>query len=314
MKKILITGCAGGLAQLCIKSLSKKSNIKIIGIDPRLSEYQHVNVLCYKKKYSRNSFEEIFSKHKPDTIIHLSRIGHKNTSPIFKKEKFLDLNLITTKQFLDLALQYNIKKVILMSSFHVYGALADNPSLLTEDAPLKASIKHSQLREIVEIDYNFTNWAWKNQSQVNTIVLRPCNIIGKHINNAISQYLKSAVTPTFVDFNPLFQLVHEKDMSNLILHCLLNAPTGVYNVAPPKFIPLKTIKKLLNPKHISIPSFSLSIIAKILSITLNTDTLPSYLIDYLKFSSIIDGSLLQKKMPNFSFQYDWKKILEELKN
>lgn len=314
MKKIFITGCAGGLAQLCIKALSKKSNIKIIGLDPRLSTYQHVNVLYYKKKYSRNSFEEIFSKHKPHTIIHLSRIGHKNTSPIFKKERLLDLNLITTKQFLDLALQYNVKKAILMSSFHVYGALADNPSLLTEDSPLKASIKHAQLREIVEIDYNFTNWAWKNQAQVNTTVLRPCNIIGKHISNTISQYIKSPIAPTFIDFNPLFQLVHEKDMSNLILHCLSDIPTGVYNVAPSEFIPLKTIKKLLNSKHLSIPSFSLSILSKILSSTLKPNVLPNYLIDYLKFSSTIDGHLLQKLLPKFSFQYSWKEILEELKD
>ncbi|MBE8222074.1 MAG: NAD-dependent epimerase/dehydratase family protein [Bdellovibrionales bacterium] len=314
MKKILITGCSGGLAQLCIKSLSKKQNIKIIGIDPRLSEYQHINVTYYKKKYSRNSFEEIFSKHKPDTIIHLSRIGHKNTNPIFKKEKLLDLDLITTKQFLDLALQYNIKKAILMSSFHVYGALSDNPSMLTEDSPLKASIKHSQLREIVEIDYNFTNWAWKNQKQINTTVLRPCNIIGKNINNTISQYFKSAIAPVFVDFNPLFQLVHEKDMSNLIISCLSDIATGVYNVAPYEFIPLKTIKKLLNPKHLSIPSFSLSIITKILSLTLKPNTLPDYLIDYLKFSSTIDGSLLQKQLPKFSFKYNWKEILEDLKN
>lgn len=314
MKKILITGSAGGLAQLCIKSLSQMPNVKIIGIDPRISKYQSPNVIYYKKKYSRNSFEEIFSKHKPNTIIHLSRIGHKNTNPIFKKEKLLDLDLITTKQFLDLALQYNVKKAILISSFHVYGALAENPSLLTEESPLKASIKYAQLREIVEVDYNFTNWAWKNQSQVNTIVLRPCSIIGKNINNTISQYIKSPIAPTFADFNPLFQLIHEKDMNNLLLQCLSTIPTGVYNVAPFEFIPLKTIKNLLNPHHLSVPSFSLSIITKILRSTLTPNMLPDYFIDYLKFSSTIDGSSLKKHLPSFSFQYRWKEIIKELKN
>lgn len=313
MKKIFITGCAGGLAQLCIKALSQ-TNIKIIGLDPRLSRYKHPNVIYYKKKYSRNSFEEIFSKHKPDTIIHLSRIGHKNTSPILKKEKFLDLDLITTKQFLNLALEYNIKKALLISSFHVYGAIADNPSLLAEEAPLRASIKYSQLRELVEIDYNFTNWAWQNQNQVNTIVLRPCNIVGKHINNAISQYIKSAIAPSFMDFNPLLQLIHEKDMCDLICSCLSNVPTGVYNVAPSEFVPLKIIKKVLNPNHLSIPSFSLSLITKILNQTLKPGIIPDYLIDYLKFSSVINGQLLQKQLPYFCFQYTWKEIIQDLKS
>ncbi|MBE8162873.1 MAG: NAD-dependent epimerase/dehydratase family protein [Bdellovibrionaceae bacterium] len=313
MKKILITGCAGGLAQLCIKSLLKKTNVHIIGIDPRTPKYQHANITYYKEKYSKNSFEHIFSKHKPDTIIHLSRIGHNNTTPIFKKEKLLDLNIISTKQFLDLALQANIKKILLMSSFHVYGAVPDSPSLLTENSPLKASIKHAQLREIVEIDYTFTNWAWKYKDQVNTIVLRPCHIIGKHINNTISQYIKSPIAPSFIDFNPLFQLVHEKDISNIITQCLSNVATGVYNVAPSEFVPLKVIKKVLSPKHLSIPSFSLSIISTLLKTTLTPNILPDYFIDYLKFSSTIDGSLLQKQLPHFSFQYSWKEILQDLK-
>ena len=51
------------------------------------------------------------------------------------------------------------------------GHFTINPVFITEDYPLKASIKYPELRDVVEMDQIATNWMWKNQNDIETIVL-----------------------------------------------------------------------------------------------------------------------------------------------
>lgn len=56
---------------------------------------------------------------------------------------------------------------------------------LKEDAPLRASFKYAELRDVVEMDQMCTNWMWKNQNNIETIVLRPSNIIGLRLKTQL---------------------------------------------------------------------------------------------------------------------------------
>ena len=50
--------------------------------------------------------------------------------PGYNIRKRLNLNIMGTNRILDLSLKFKIKKVIVLSTFHVYGALPDNPTFL----------------------------------------------------------------------------------------------------------------------------------------------------------------------------------------
>lgn len=77
-----------------------------------------------------------------------------------------------TNRILDLCERSGVAKVIILSTFHVYGALSDNSIFLGEDAPLRASIRHPELRDVIEMDQICTNWMWKNQKSISTVVLK----------------------------------------------------------------------------------------------------------------------------------------------
>jgi len=310
LKTILIIGMAGGLAKITAGLLVKKyPNIKIIGVDSRPIEesIQNENIEYKRIRYTRGEFEKLFRDKEFDVVYHLGRMSHADTSHLGNLEQRLDLNLMGTRRILDLCLKFSVKKVIILSTYHVYGALSDNPVFINEDHPLRASIKYPELRDVVEMDQIATNWMWKNQGDIETIVLRPATIVGPQIRNTMTRYLVTNYAPVCADFNPMFQFIHEFDMANVLGRSLEELPTGIYNIATDECVSLKSAKKILGCQTIPIPSFIINSTAKLLSTAFWS--FPRYILDYIKFSCIIDNGLLKAHLGQDSFRYKTREAL-----
>jgi UDP-glucose 4-epimerase len=292
-KNVLIIGIAGGLAQILARLISQeKPHWNVIGVDTRAVKNADKikNLSCVKMKYSRGNFEKIFREHKFDIVYHLARFSHSKYAQ-GDLTKRLELSVMGTNRILDLSLRFGIKKLIVLSTFHVYGALKDNSIFLKEDSPLKASMKYPELRDVVEMDQICTNWMWQYQDKMSTVVLRPCNIIGSQIQNSMSQYLTSHFALRPIDYNPVFQFIHELDMARVLLRSVEELPTGTYNVAPNDFISLREALDIVGVKGIPFPISIADQMNKLLKVT-KLDV-PEYLIDYLKYSCLISNSHLK---------------------
>jgi UDP-glucose 4-epimerase len=312
-KKILIIGIAGGLAQMTARLiLSEHPHWEIIGIDSRdVSNVPSLKGLTsLQLKYSRGNFENLFRSHHFEVVYHLGRLSHSaNTQNALALR--IELSVMGTSRILELCERSEVKRVIVLSTFHVYGALADNPVFLNEEAPLRASIKHPELRDVIEMDQICTNWMWKNQNSITTVVLRPCNIIGTQIQNSMTKFLSAPVTISPMDYNPFFQFIHEFDMANILYKSLNQIPTGTYNVAGNDFISLREALDVIGSKSVPFPVFlapGLNKILKLLRIEV-----PDYLLDYLKYSCLISNEEIKKHLgPNF-MRFSIKEALELLK-
>lgn len=310
INSILIIGMAGGLAQITAGLLLKKyPHIKIIGVDSRniVEQPTHKNIEFIQMRYTRGNFEKLFRDKSFDCVFHLARMSHADTSPIGTLEQRLDLNLMGTRRILDLCLKFSVSKVIILSTYHVYGALSDNPVFINEDHPLRASIKYPELRDVVEMDQIATNWMWKNQGDIETVVLRPCTIVGPQIKNTMTRYLITPYAPVCADFNPMFQFIHEFDMANILMESVGKLPTGIYNVATDETTSLKNAKSTLKCPMTPVPSFILSSAARL--ITTGFWSFPRYLIEYIKFACIIDNGLLKAHLGNDFIRYKTKEAL-----
>lgn len=295
-RNVLIIGIAGGLAQILSKIILKNHpSWNVYGVDARdTSHLPKLKGLTSKKiKYSRGNFENLFRENKFDYVFHLARLSHSETQTQNLSER-LELSVMGTNRILDLSLRFNVEKIIILSTFHVYGALNDNSIFLKEDSPLKASIKYAELRDVVEMDQIATNWMWKYQNEVSSVVLRPCNIIGEQISNTMTRFLKSKIALKPIDYNPVFQFIHEFDMASVLFQSIESLPTGTYNVATDQFISLREALDLVGSKGIPFPISVASKINQILKIT--NFSYPEYLVDYLKFSCLIDNSQLKEHL------------------
>lgn len=313
-KRILIIGISGGLAQiLCKLILQNHPNWEVIGVDSRsIKKIPRIKGLkTFKIRYSRGNFESLFREQSFDNVFHLARISHTNSSRGSTFSERLELNVMGTNRILDLSLRFGVKKVTILSTFHVYGALSENSIFLKEDAPLKASIKHPELRDVVEMDQICSTWMWKYQNQISAVLLRPCNIIGSQISNTMSSYLSSKLTISPIDYNPIFQFIHEFDMATILYRSIDELPTGIYNVATNEFISLRESLEIVGSIAIPFPVSIAGAINKVLS--LSKLNMPEYLVDYLKFSCLIDNSQITSHLGEDCFRFKIEESLKLLK-
>ncbi len=312
-KKILLIGIAGGLAQMTARLiLTEHPDWEIIGVDSRdLTRVSQLKGLTSMRiKYSRGNFENVFRSHDFDAVYHLGRISHSSSSDNVLAKR-IDLSVMGTNRILELCERSGVKKVVILSTFHVYGAYPDNSIFLREDAPLRASVKHPELRDVVEMDQICTNWMWKNQNNISTVVLRPCNIVGTLIQNAMTKFLAGPVALKPVDYNPFFQFVHEFDMAQILYKALENLPTGTYNVAGDEYISLREALDVVGTKGIPFPMMLGGPLNNLVR-KINIDV-PDYLLDYLKFSCLISNTELKKHLGQDFMRFSIKEAIELIK-
>jgi UDP-glucose 4-epimerase len=283
---ILVTGAAGALAQNVINRLEASYNI--VAIDFREKIYLGDHIPSYCIDFTKRVFEDIFRKYPFKSVIHLGRIMSSQEDHMRR----YNANVLGTQKLIELSNKYSISSIIILSTYHVYGASPYNPALIDEDAPLKAAELTRNLVDSVELENlaNVSLWKYPN---LNITLLRPCNIVGPGVKNTISELLSSRLAPVLAGFSPMMQFIHIDDMAEAIVLASKNAQLGVYNVAPEDWISLQEAIILCGTKRLPIPSLPPSL-PILISKTLGLRSFPSYLINYFKYPVIIDGSKFNK--------------------
>lgn len=285
---ILIIGIRGGLAQALARLLLRElPQVTITGVDTREPprNLDSVRLQCQTIAYNRSNFEKLFRKQGYDYVFHLGRLS--NALPNANIRERADVNVVGTQTILELAHKHKTKKVVVLSTYHVYGANADNPFYIPESYPLRASFRYHELHDVVEMDQGTTSFMWRHRNDMEIVILRPCNIIGPRIHNAMTQFLKAKLGPMPIDYKPMFQFIYESDMAKVLAASLHKLPGGIYNVAPSDTISLHRAQKYLGGHRWPAPISVLAPLASILNIPVGV---PGYLMEYLKYSCVIDTS------------------------
>jgi len=296
---VLVTGAGGALARQVIKRLWPSCDV--IAADFRRRGFVHPQIPCYHVEYGKRAFENIFINHKIDAIIHLGRMGLYE----FDHRRRYNANVLGTQKLLELAKKYNVKQVIVLSTYFVYGASPYNPALLNEDHPLKASELTMDLVDSVELENLANIYLWK-YPDLHVTILRPCNIVGPGVLNSISLLLASKRAPVIMGFSPLMQFIHVDDMADAIATALIKNKPGIYNVAPADWVPYTTALRACGCASLPLPSMPRSL-TKSLVKRLNLKAFPSYLLNYYQFPVTLDGSLFQQ-----TFQFEPKQSSPEI--
>ena len=296
---VLVTGAAGALAQQVIHRLRK--TCQIVAVDFRKETYHSDDIPSYKLDYNKRVFEDLFKTYKFDYVIHLGRIQSSEET----MQRRYNANVLGTQKLMDLSHKYGVRHVLILSTFHVYGADAYNPALIDESAPLKAAELTQDLVDSVELENLANIYLWK-YPDLNITILRPCNIVGPGVNNTISRLLSSNRPPCLLGFSPVMQFIHIEDMADAIELAHKKHKRGVYNVAPKDWVAFQEALSLAGCSPMPIPSIP-PVLPRIISRVLNLKSFPSYLINYFRYPVVIDGSEFEKE-----FQFTPKRPLKEI--
>jgi len=284
MARVLITGISGGLAQRVAERLQVRGD-EVIGVDYRATGDLPLTLsrlVVYRANYNKTAIEDIFRKHVPERVLHLGRVGNLKES----SGKRFDLNVIGSQKIMNLCAQHGVKRLVVLSTFHIYGAHAANHIPIAEDEPVRAGMDFPQL------DNMAGTWVYQHPA-TSVCVLRPTNVIGPHLHNTMSELLRQPRIPRLLGYDPMTQLIHEDDLSDAILRAAQTDVRGVFNVAGQTAVPWATVIALAGARPIHVPSTLAHLAARFVT------TAPSYLLDFLKYPCVVTDVRLREAL-------DWK--------
>ncbi len=238
-KRIILTGIGGRLGRLVAKRLHRIGTYKVVGIDRRPirdlpKDIEHVQVDIRSRRA-----RDVFRAGQVDAFIHMGLMHDFRKS----SEEHHSWNVAGTSRLLEHAADFNVRKVIFLSSANVYGPRADNAQFLTEEAPLMASLDFPAIRDLIEADMQATSFFWRSGGRdIETVILRPVHILGS-VQNAPSKYLRLNRIPTVMGFDPMVQVIHEEDMADALVGALRPGIRGVFNISGPGEFPLSVLIK-----------------------------------------------------------------------
>jgi UDP-glucose 4-epimerase len=281
-EKLLITGIAGGLGQLLVDKV--RDFFKIAGVDrtewPGFPRDVTMHVVDLRKR----KFEDVFRTERPDSVVHLAFVRHFRSNPRVRHE----VNVLGTKRVLEYAIAYGAKRVVVLSSSYVYGALPDNPYYMNEDYALNVSRTYPEVRDLAEVDSLANAFLWRHP-EVTTAILRPVPTLGYYTHTAMGRYLRQRYAPTIMGFNPMMQFIHEEDVADAIRLALQTGAHGVFNVAGPGAVPLKVAIRAADGTPVAIPEpLARAVFGRLFRLGLYPT--PPGAMDFLKYPCTVDGS------------------------
>ncbi|MFL1485166.1 SDR family oxidoreductase [Marinobacter sp. LN3S78] len=297
--QILVTGAAGTLAQEVISQL--RETCDIVAVDFREQVWLGDDIPSYCIDFNKRVFEDLFRRFHFDGVIHLGRIMSSQETRLQR----YNANVLGTHKLMDLSHKYRVGRLMILSTYHVYGAMPFNPALIDEEAPLKAAGLTMDLVDSVELENLANIYLWR-YPDLNITILRPCNIVGPGVRNAISTLLSGERAPVLAGFSPMMQFIHIDDMADAIVRAWHRKKKGIYNVAPDDWVAYQRALELCGCQQVPIPSIP-PILPRTILRLLNLKRFPPYLMDFFKYPVIIDGRHFSKE-----FGFRPKRTLDDI--
>lgn len=303
---VVVTGISGNLGRSLAKLLHKRE--RIIGIDRRPFPGKPKDIEMHQLDLRKRKAEDVFRRNDVRAVIHMG-IMH---DPRMNEEEHHSFNVVGTTRILEYCARYGVKKVIMLSSANVYGPSPDNSNFLTEDAPLMAASRFSEVRDLTEVDMLAYGFFWKHPD-IQTVILRPVHIVGPNIKNASSNYLRLKYPWVLAGFDPIVQLIHVDDAARAMIEALRPEAKGVYNVVGPGEVPLSAIFRELGRTVIPVPHPVARPLLELM-FKYHLASFPPPELDHIQFLCAVDGSRWAKDLgwkPSYSMRETIRSVLDE---
>jgi UDP-glucose 4-epimerase len=305
---VAITGIAGNLGRKLARILHGET--RVVGFDRRPLLDRPKDVEHHQLDIRKARVEDVFRRGGIQAIAHLG-LKHDPRDDAADAHSF---NVAGTQKLLDIAARHGVKKVILLSSANVYGPAPGNPNFLPEETPLLGAARLPGFRDLIEVDMYAQSFMWQHP-EIETVILRPVNIVGPTVQNAPSNYLRLERPMTVMGFDPMIQVIHEEDVCRAIALALRPGVRGVYNVTGAGEVPLSAALRELGREPLPVPHFLVRPIVKQLFDT-RLSSFPPGEVDYIQYLCAVDGSRFIRDTgwsPGYSIRETLRSVLSARK-
>jgi len=276
---VAVTGPTGEIGQSVVAALERSREVARVhgmarrAFDPRAQGWRKVS---YRRGDVLDERAVAGLVEGADVVIHLAFIIMGSASESRK------VNLDGSRTVFQAAAAAGVKRLVYASSVAAYGFHRDNPQPLNEDAPARGTDSHYYSAQKAEVEQLLRRTL--DGSATEAYVFRPCIVAGPLAPllidslpyTQISERLPGPVLsllegvpilkPVLPDPGVPFQLVHHDDVASAMRAAALGrGQPGVYNLAGPGQLTVRTLAEELGWYSIPVPELAVDAVAEIVA-------------------------------------------------
>jgi UDP-glucose 4-epimerase len=244
------------------------------------------------------------------TLLHFAFI----LDPLYDEQEMHDIDIGGTRNVLAALQHAKIDHLIATSSTTAYGALADNPPLLDEDDPPRATPDFVYAYDKRLMDDMLHEFA-RHSPAIKVCVIRPCIVLGPNVSNYIAASLVAQPVATLLDGrNPEIQFIHEDDLVRMIGLCVEQRAAGAYNAVGEGTLTTRDAARLQGKRVVPLPYMAVYGIVWALQKTRALDfSMPPGILEFFRNPWVASGEKARRELgfvPKYSSQQCFEIILE----
>ncbi len=278
--RVLVTG-AGGPRGRQVSSHLLALGHDVTGVDTESWPNSPDSLRFERLDHRKRGFEELMRHGDFEGIVHLAvHAGFR--LPRAERHR---LNMEGTGKIIELAAEYQVSKLVVASHASVYGALADNPYFMTEQAPPRVGRGFPEMQDLATADLMIGAAMWQHP-EIEMVVLRPVHSLGPTSRGAMATLLRRGRFPTILGFDPMVQVIHEQDLADAMACALFSGIRGVFNITGPGEVPLSVLIREAGCRAIPMPESLFFFVRG----RLGMPHVPAGALAFIKHPCLINGS------------------------
>ena len=293
--RILITGAAGFLGQQLLADLAvQQPNWTLFAADireiPANLLRSNVQPLHLDISLKAAVFKTVLEC-QPQAIVHLASVV--SPPPGMSEATLHAIDVDGTRAIIEAAAANGVEQLIITSSGAAYGYYPENAEWIDEDDPLRGHNKFAYAKHKREVEEVLVR-ARIAHPQLRQLILRPGTILGKRVNNQITDMFKKRAVLGIQGSDSRFVFIWDQDVVSIIRKGLEKGASGIYNLAGDGALSLREIAQILCKPYRPLPAGLIQGVLRVLK-PLRLSQYGPEQVDFLRYRPVLANRRLKEE-------------------
>ena len=290
--RVLITGAAGFIGQQVLNDLAvQQPNWQLFAADIReIAARDNVHPL-HLDISNRNDVHKVVAQCQPDAIVHLASVV--SPPPGMSEETLHAIDVGGTQAIVEAAVANGVGQLIVTSSGAAYGYYPENAEWIDEHDPLRGHARFAYAKHKREVEELLVRVRVEHP-ELRQLILRPGTILGKRVNNQITDMFKKRAVLGIQGSDSRFVFIWDQDVVSIIRKGLEKGASGIYNLAGDGALSLREIAEILRKPYRPLPAGLIQGVLRVLK-PLRLSQYGPEQVDFLRYRPVLANRRLKEE-------------------
>lgn len=290
--RVLITGAAGFIGQQVLSDLAvQQPNWQLFAADIReITARDNIHPL-HLDISQRAEVLKVVAQCRPDAIVHLASVV--SPPPGMSEETLHAIDVGGTEAIVEAAVANGVGQLIVTSSGAAYGYYPQNAEWIDEHDPLRGHARFAYAKHKREVEELLVR-VRINHPELRQLILRPGTILGRRVNNQITDMFKKRAVLGIQGSDSRFVFIWDQDVVSIIRKGLEKGASGIYNLAGDGALSLREIAEILRKPYRPLPAGLIQGVLRVLK-PLRLSQYGPEQVDFLRYRPVLANRRLKEE-------------------